>query len=71
MFLQCFNNRATNICVDKCVKRFGESDLQPPEKTCIDRCAKKYLDLYTSSIQKLGEAGQQMVQQAQAQKDKK
>lgn len=47
--------RETHVCFDKCVKRFNEKELQPSEMTCLDRCSKKFYDLYSNVLQDMVE----------------
>lgn len=50
-------------CFRKCVAKFGDSELQVGEMTCIDRCVGKYFD----AQQKVGAVIQEFEKRAQQQ----
>lgn len=43
--------RMCSICMEKCVSKFSDNELNLGEMSCVDRCVGKYLE----SHQKVGE----------------
>lgn len=37
-------HRMCSLCFEKCVSRYGDSDLNLGEMSCVDRCVGKYLE---------------------------
>lgn len=56
-------DRMCSICMEKCVSKFNDNDLNLGEMSCVDRCVGKYLE----SHQKVGEVLKRYEEQMKAQ----